>query len=481
MGRGRLKRPISEAAWWWLEGEYLYRIQYGGRGSMKTYSATEALVAFMMGAKDQQYRRPRRILCIRATQKSLPTSIKPELVRWIDWLGVNDVFEVTENRIECTLTGSAASFHGASKATIESLRSVAAGADVTFIEEAHQIEPDVWRVLEPSLRPSRPGQHIEMWACMNPKHEDDPVYQLFIQQRKGEATGDLKIAERNYRDNPHWPKKLEADRLHDLRTLPRALYRHIWEGELHPGDARVGWFPLVDRRWVRAAMDRAWWAKRPRNPAGPMTIGHDVGEPDTRNNAAVVAQGPVVHYASKFAAESWDGVGAHIEGLMERYRANHVYADGTGVGQGAISQFQARGIRHHAVLFGAPPRGAKVLWLPGTRNEDQFQMRNGQLAWVVRMRLENTWRVQQGEQLDPARCMWIDPEVEEPDLLVREVSQPIWTKMSERRIKLDKHGGEELPSPDLFDAMCLAFAVDSAGGLRAHEWNQGDPLLGAAA
>ena len=468
-----MKVEVSQAAWWWLESEYLYRIQYGGRGSMKTYSATEAAIHLLMGIKDAEHRDPRRILCIRATQKSIPTSLKPELVRWINWLEVNDVFEITESRIRCTLTGSEATFHGASKATIESLRGVASGADVTLIEEAHQIEPDVWRVLEPSLRPAHPDQHIELWCCMNPFAEDDPVYRLFVQQRKGDAEGTLKILERNYRENPFFPDKLEADRLHDERTLPKALYEHIWEGQLHPGVAKTGWYPLIDRRWIRACMDREWWARRPEG--GQVIIGHDVGEPDTRNNAAVVARGPVVEHAAKFAADSWDGVGTHIRELFASYGANHVYADATGVGQGAIAQYQAMGIRYYPILFGAPPRGKKVMWLPATSNGDAFAMRNAQLAWVVRMRLENTWRAQQGEPIDPNVCMFINPEIAEQDLLITECAQPIWTLQGERRIKIDKHGGEDRPSPDLFDAMCLAFAMDSAGGLRAHHWNVAAP------
>ena len=454
---------------WWLTGRKAYRVQYGGRGGGKTYSATEALVYLMMV-------RRLRILCVRAVQKSIAKSVKPELERWIRWRGVEAHFDIKQESIVCTLTGSEAMFHGADKQTVESIRSIAAGVGITFIEEAHQIPAEVWDVMEPSLRPERPGQHVELWACFNPTREHDPIYAQFVEQRKGEEFGDLAIKEVNWYDNPWFPERLNRLRLHAKKHFPKALYEHIWLGKLHPGESKRGWYPLVERRQVRACMDPAWWAKRPEaRGEGKPTLGHDVAQPDTRNNALVVRHGPVVEWAEKFGAESWDGVGLRAKAVFDKYGCNHAFVDATGVGQGAVSQYGVLGLRWRPVNFGEPPRGKKRSWLPSTSNADMFSMRNVQLAWTVKVRIENTWRAQQGEAIDPRLCMFVNPDIPERDLFAAEVAQPTWTQIAgEKAMKLDKYGGDDsAKSPDLFDALCLAFAMDSVSGLRASDWNQG--------
>ena len=140
-------------------------------------------------------------------------------------------------------------------------------------------------------------------------------------------------------------------------------------------------------------------------------MGHDVGEPDTRSNAIVIRHGPVVELAEKFGVESWDDVGNHCQRRFDEYGCNHLFVDPIGVGQGGIAEYQARGMTHLPVNFGEPPRGKKRMWLPSTRNADAFSMRNVQLAWVVKMRIENTRKAQNGEPIDPQKCMFINPDI----------------------------------------------------------------------
>ena len=459
--------PASDAAWW-LSGRYRYRVRYGGRGGGKTFPATEALVYAMLKVR-------LRALCVRATQKSIQTSLRKELVRWMDWRGVRERFRVLETRIECPSTGSEVTFHGADTSTIEALRGHAAGVDITLIDEAHEIKPDVWDVLLPTLRPDRPDRRIELWVCMNTRWETDPVYRDFVLSRMGEADGDLLIKEVNWRDNPYFPEDLDLKRRFHKATLPRALYEHIWEGALKPGVERDGWHQLIDRRWIAAAMDADWWAERPRAAArrfmGNVALGHDVGEPDTLNNAVAVAHGPVVKHLARFGADSWAGVGDRVAALFGRHGAHHVFVDSTGVGQAAIGQYQGR-LAHVPVLFGAPPRSKNARWSPGVTNGDHFDRRNAQLAWVARMRFECTWRRQQGEDIDLARCAWLDPSIGPADEVASDLAQPVWSLSAGGKVRIDKRGHDQGKSPDLFDALCLAWAGDSVRGLRASDWHQ---------
>lgn len=70
----------------------------------------------------------------------------------------------------------------------------------------------------------------EIWVSMNPELDTDEPYVRFVSSPPPDSV----VVQVNWRDNPWFPKVLEAERLHALATMPKADYENIWEGKCKP-------------------------------------------------------------------------------------------------------------------------------------------------------------------------------------------------------------------------------------------------------
>lgn len=192
-----------------------YKGAHGGRGSGKSHFFAESLV-------EDAIRFPGlRAVCIREVQKSLAESAKRLIEDKIQTLGVGTLFNVLKTEIG-TPGGGVILFQGMQDHTAESIKSLE-GMDRAWIEEAQTLSDKSWRMLRPTIR--KDGS--EIWASWNPRLKVDPVDKFFRSQK-----GDPAIAcvQANWRDNPWFPKVLEAERQRDLVADPDA-YGHVWEGD----------------------------------------------------------------------------------------------------------------------------------------------------------------------------------------------------------------------------------------------------------
>ena len=117
------------------------------------------------------------------------------------------------------------------------------------------------------------------------------------------------------------------------------------------------------------------------------------------------------------------------------------------------------------VNFGGKITGEKTQYSRGASNADFFSRRNAQLAWALRLRAMMTRRLMDGEDVNPEYCLFIDPKISRLEAFLAELGQPEWEEDASGRVKIEKCP-EDAPSPDLYDAAILAFAVDSRYGLR---------------
>ena len=446
---------------WWLAGSYDYRGIYGGRGSGKSRSAIEAMVVTGLVRKT-------RMLVARATQKSMKDSVRQEFIETTEDLGVHGQVVPMEDRVKFKRTGSEVVFKGVNHESATSLRSMASGIGICFLEEAHEIKEDPWRILLPSLRPRSSMDRMEVWFALNPTHPDDPVFRDFVTNRRGGTR--LKLLKMNWRDNKWFPRFLEDQRNHDEQHLPREMYDWVWEGMLKPTLIEEGVYPLLTMDIVQSCIDA--WPRRPRVPYGSPTLGWDVADLYNPRNGLCVRHGPCMLHNEAKGFDSWQAAGSYVDRLHERYECRVAYFDATGIGSAARSELSARGVPNRPVQFGSSPRAKNASWLPGRSNAEHFEARNMQMAWVLRLRAENTRRLVRGEDVDPQKCLFINPQIERMDDLVIQLVQPVWTAKRDRKMSLDKHGLEKRASPDRFDAASLAFAYDSASGLRASQWER---------
>ncbi|NER81164.1 MAG: PBSX family phage terminase large subunit [Leptolyngbya sp. SIO1D8] len=204
-----------------LLNPWRYKCLYGGRGSGKSYGATDVLL--IEGA-----RRKIRVLCAREFQNSIEDSVHYLLKERIEALGLGTFYQVQQSAI-IGANGTSFTFKGIRR-NVQSIKSMA-GLTHCWIEEAQTISAESWRVLVPTIR----EEGSEIWVTFNPHQKSDPIYEEFI--TKGKANGYIQRV--NWNLNPHFPATLDEERREMQRTDPD-LYAHIWEGEpLERTDAQI--------------------------------------------------------------------------------------------------------------------------------------------------------------------------------------------------------------------------------------------------
>lgn len=195
-----------------------YKGAYGGRGSAKSHFFAGLLV-------EELLRDPtKRAVCVREVQKSLKDSAKLLIEDKIKQHGLHEHFTVLHDRIE-TKGGGIILFQGMQDHTAESIKSLE-GMNYAWCEEASTMSAKSLEMLRPTIR--APGS--ELWFSWNPRLASDPVDRLL---RSDELPPDAVIVKATYRDNPWFPKELEAERQFDKKNKPDR-YGHIWLGDYEP-------------------------------------------------------------------------------------------------------------------------------------------------------------------------------------------------------------------------------------------------------
>ena len=198
-----------------------FKIAHGGRGSSK--STTFGLMALVLARKEKH-----NILCCREIQMSIRASVHQLLINLIYENGWQYEFKITGREIKHLETGSVISYAGL-KNNPESVKSTE-GLTRVFIEEAQTISEDSMRLLIPTVR--RPGS--EIWMAMNPRYEQDYVYQRFIVN----PGKNVLCKQVNYTDNPWFPEVLKQEMEYDKESGDYAQYLHTWMGQLRPYGSR---------------------------------------------------------------------------------------------------------------------------------------------------------------------------------------------------------------------------------------------------
>ena len=125
-----------------------------------------------------------------------------------------------------------------------------------------------------------------------------------------------------------------------------------------------------------------------------------------------------------------------------------------------MSQYPAVGVN-----FGAAVEGGNTEFVRGQTNAQYFARRYSQLAWSLRLRATRTKRLMDGEGVDLATCLVINPDIEGLDGFLTQLSQPAYDETTTGKVEIEK-GPKDSVNPDLFDAACLSVSPDSRAGLR---------------
>lgn len=194
-----------------------YKVAWGGRGSLKSWSFARALLT--LGVHQNL-----RILCAREVQKSLAQSVHQLLTDQIKALGLEGHYDITENAIKGTRRDTLFRFTGLSDQTIESIKSYE-GFDVCWVEEGQTVRKRSWQILLPTLFRTKGS---ECWVSFNPDMDSDEVWDRFIVNTPPGAV----VVEMNWKDAVAcgwWTTEMERLRQYDL-VYSKDEYANIWDG-----------------------------------------------------------------------------------------------------------------------------------------------------------------------------------------------------------------------------------------------------------
>ena len=190
-----------------------YKVTWGGRGGAKSWGIARAL---LIKAAQQKL----RILCVRELQTSLRDSVHKLLSDQIEAMGLSSLYVVERERIYCITTGSEFAFEGI-RNNVTKIKSYE-GIDICWAEEAEKITEDSWLVLTPTIR----KEGSEIWISFNPNLRTDYTWKNFVVTPRRDSI----VVKMSWRDNPFFPKVLEAE-MQEMKETDYDNYLHVWEGE----------------------------------------------------------------------------------------------------------------------------------------------------------------------------------------------------------------------------------------------------------
>jgi len=284
-----------------FSGEARYRGSYGGRGSGKT--RTFALMTAVWGYKWGMQGKSGQILCAREFMNSLDESSLEEIkaaIRSVPWLSA--YYEIGEKYIRSKDGYINYAFAGLRR-NLDSIKSKAR-IILAWVDEAETVSETAWSKLIPTVR----EHESEIWVTWNPETKHSATHQRF----RLHPPEDSKIVELNWRDNPWFPKVLDAERLEDQRLRPDN-YEHIWEG---------GMLIHVDGAYYAVEMREANAQGRITSvnydPALPVVTAWDLGMGDSTAIWFAQMHGPEVRLIDYYESS---GVGLeHYARVLEQKR-----------------------------------------------------------------------------------------------------------------------------------------------------------------
>lgn len=197
-----------------LLNPYRYKGAKGGRGSGKSHFFAEKLVeSFIINPNTNA-------VCIREIQKSLRFSAKKLVEDKINDLGVQHLFNVTQQEIRSKQGNGIIIFQGMQDHTADSIKSLE-GFDIAWVEEAQTLSAKSLKLLRPTIR----AEGSEIWFSWNPDQPTDPVDAFFKSHPKNSICVHV-----NLPDNPFAPQTLKDEMAQDRITMLPEDFSHVWEG-----------------------------------------------------------------------------------------------------------------------------------------------------------------------------------------------------------------------------------------------------------
>lgn len=373
-------------------------------------------------------------------------------------------FAITENSIKHKITGSEFIFYGLWR-SINEIRGME-GVDFCWVEEAHALTEDQWKVLNPTLR----NESSQFLLVFNPQLSTDFVWKRFV---SNPPRGTL-IRSINYDENPFLSQTMR-DLIEDAKDEDYDEYEHIYLGVPRDDDDDA----VIKRSWIMAAIDAHKVLGI--EPTGWDRIGFDVADGGADKCAMIYAHGQLAcwsdlwkageHELLKSSARAWNaaserraqliydsiGVGAQVGAKVNELNVTDL------LGQKALYRVSHSGFN----AGGAVHRPDGIYANTKKKNKDMFANIKAQAWWAVADGLRNTFNaVRSGAKIDPADMIFISSELPNLSLLIDELATPkrdfdnagkVKVESKKDLSKANRIGGPQ-PSPNLADSFVMAYA-----------------------
>ena len=426
----------------------------GGRGAAKSW--TVAFQVLQMALEWEIAGEPWQFACVREYMANLDESVKPLLDATMMRMGIADLFDFKRGKFGLGIYGKNIGgrlfFSGMSTVSEEGIKGWESLKGVWY-DEAHRMSARSWELLVPTVRME--GSAVIL--TYNPSTRHDIAYLEFCGDKPRRTDG-VVVRHVTWRDNPFFTSRNERERQHCLQEMADR-YPHIWEGE--PDDAGDE-FRMLPYATLAAIANADTWALRPERE-GRAQAGYDVAAQGDDSSALVLRTGPAIHFFDEKRKQKLSTVVEWVDKMCLEHGVAQMYYDVTGVGEAVKAQYEVRDKPPYGVLpeqFGGAVTQPDKRVVMGIKNRDFFERRNAQMGWELRRRAQNTMRLIDGEDVDKAECLFIDPKLPGLDQFLTELSQPVWEEQSTGKVRLHK-APDGAPSPNYFDAACLAFAGET--------------------
>ncbi len=396
-------------------------------------------------------------MCGREIQNSIEDSVLSLLADRINYYGLGSYYDVQKSTIYAPHGGQFL-FKGLKGTTVDSIKSMHGITDV-WLEEAQAISKRSLDILLPTvLRNKNNGEDAKIIYTYNPTKETDAVYERF---NKEITPSKSLVFEVSWRQNKYFTDAMREEMEFNFKHDPETAM-HIWEGKLCPTPNGMAVIPLA---WLKKCVD----AHKMMNieVKGFEYLGFDIADTGQDHCALAYRIGSLLkdvkEFDNQFISQSVDFVHNYtLDKSIVR-----VHYDASGLGAGAKSDFNRINKKYMVEPFlgAARPKGDDKKYLDDITNAQYFRNLKAQAWWAIRIRVENTLRLIDGDDISPEKCLFIDGNINNLNKLLLELSQASY-KHEDGKLMVDKQPNDEA-SPNMADAVVISYAHDIKNGLRA--------------
>ena len=415
------------------------RVLHGGRSSTKSWE-----YAGRAGYIAQKYKT--RFLCVRRFQNKIKESVYTLIKNQIENFDFHG-FDIQTSSINHD-NGSEFVFYGIER-NIDEIKSFE-GADVLWIEEAHNLTAEQWEILEPTIR----KEGSEIWLSFNGREITDFVWQHFIVN----TPGDTIVRKINYTENPFLSDTMIRV-INKLKAKDYERYEHVYLGVPNSNSDKA----VIKRKWLDACID--FHLKTKLDLSGKKTVGYDVADSGDDLNSKTFVNGSTCLYCDEWKGGEDELVKSakNVRQLAKAADALVIY-DSIGVGAGTGSTLNNLDYHNHAKFNAAGKVIKPVKKYEGIRQNEFFSNLKAQSWWLVADRARNTYDyvVNKNTNYNSDDLISISSDIENIEGLLTELSTP-WKDFDKSgRVKVESKDdlkARGVKSPNKADSFIMANSV----------------------